>query len=373
MAQVRCKETTMDSFYGKFLYEQVIPKDHFLVKLKEVIDWSSYTKKFITYYKGKGEIGQAPYNPTTILKMLLVSYLYNISERQTEVVVNENLPTKFFVGLGVNEKSPDHSTLTLFKNRLIENRGIKVYEELFNEIIIIAMEKGVKFGRIQVIDSVHTIANVNLIKDDKRKRDGKAARDADARWGTKGNKIVIGKDGKKHKEQEYYYGYKDQVSLNAETELITSVTPGWAGDWDGHGLKDLVEKDLSKGIALKTVAADKGYDDGENHYYLQEKGINSAIRLKKNRTQKKDDNKKGWLKLVEYPAYQEGLKQRYKIERKFGEAKKWHGFARCRYTGFIRHAIQSYLTFMALNLKRLVKLLSGIGFKGEAIVYATSG
>jgi IS5 family transposase len=372
MAKVRCKETTMDSFYGKFLYEQVLPKDHFLVKLKEVIDWSRYTKKFITYYKGKGETGQAPYNPTMILKMLLVSYLYNISERQTEVVVNENLPTKFFVGLGVNKKSPDHATLTLFKNRLIENRGIKVYEELFNEIIIIALEKGIKFGKIQVIDSVHTIANVNLIKDEQRKRDGKAARDAEAQWGTKGNKVLISKDGKKHNEQDYYYGYKDQVSLNAETELITSLIPGRACDWDGHGLKNLVEKDRSKGIVPGTIAADKGYDDGENHYYLQEQGINSAIRLKKNRTGKKDDKKEGWVKLAESPAYQEGLKERYKIERKFGEAKKWHGFARCRYTGFIRHAIQSYFTFMALNLKRLVKLLTGVGFKDEALIYVTS-
>ncbi|MBM3120543.1 MAG: transposase, partial [Chloroflexi bacterium] len=61
--------------------------------------------------------------------------------------------------------------------------------------------------------------------------------------------------------------------------------------------------------------------------------------------------------------YKESLKERYKIERKFGEAKKWHGFMRCRYVGLVRHAIQSYLTFMALNLKRLVKLLTGVGFR----------
>ena len=58
---------------------------------------------------------------------------------------------------------------------------------------------------------------------------------------------------------------------------------------------------------------------------------------------------------------------------KFGEAKKWHGFGRCRYSGFIRHAIQSYLTFMALNLKRLVKLLTGVSFRGEARACLISG
>ena len=60
------------------------------------------------------------------------------------------------------------------------------------------------------------------------------------------------------------------------------------------------------------------------------------------------------------------MKERYKVERKFGEARKWHGFRRCRYTGYIRHAIQSYLTFMVLNLKRLMKLLTGVSFRGEA-------
>ncbi len=67
--------------------------------------------------------------------------------------------------------------------------------------------------------------------------------------------------------------------------------------------------------------------------------------------------------------YTDGLKEGYKVERKFSEARKWHGFTRCRYAGFIRHAIQSYLTFIALNLKRLVKLLTGVSFRGEARAY----
>ena len=228
------------------------------------------------------------------------------------------------------------------------------------------MEKGVNFGRLQVVDSVHTIANVNLIKDERRKQGGKVSRDADVRWGAKGNKVVVGKDGKKHRETEYFYGYKDQVSLNAETGLVTSVIPGRANDYDGHKLKKLVEKDLKKGIDIGTVAGDKGYEDGDNHYYLKEKDINSAIRLNNYRTQKKDRNKEGWIKLKESGEYQEGLKERYKIERKFGEAKEWHGFARCRYVGFVRHAIRSYLTFPAFKLKRLVSLLTSVSFRGEA-------
>ncbi len=365
MAKARCKRTDEDSFFGNFIYERIIPKDHFLVKLKELVDWSRYTKKLIEYYQGNGGVGQAPYDPALILKMLLLSYLYNISERQTEVVVNENLPVKFFVGLAVDEKSPDHSTLTWFKSRLIESAGIRAYEELFDEILKIAQEKGVKFGQLQIVDSVHLVADVNITKDRQRQKGGKPPHDKDAHWGAKGDKVVETAHGME-KKIEYFYGYKDQVSLNAETGLVTTVIPGRADDYDGHKFQKLVEKDLKKGIEIKTVTADKGYDDGDNHYYLEQKEINSAIRLNRRRTRKKDAHKEGWLKLEASPAYQEGLKRRYQIERKFGEARKWHGFKRCRYTGNLRHAIQSYFTFMVLNLKRLVKLLTGINFRGEA-------
>jgi transposase len=158
MSKARCKRTDEDSFFGDFIYERIIPKGHFLVQLKGLVDWPRYTRKLIKYYKGNGEVGQAPYDPTLILKMLLLAYLYNISGRQTEVVVNENLPVKFFVGLAVDEKSPGHSTLTWFKSRLIEGAGISIYEALFDEIIKVAQEKGVKFGKLQIVDSVHLVA-----------------------------------------------------------------------------------------------------------------------------------------------------------------------------------------------------------------------
>jgi IS5 family transposase len=373
MARVRCKQTSVDSFFGNFLYDQKVSRNHFLRKLNELIDWSRFTKRLLHYYRGKGEVGQAPYNPAIILKMLLLSYLWSVSERMIEILANDSLSIGLFLGLGADEKAPDHSTLTWFKNRLVENAGLKAYEELFDDIIRIARVRGVKFGKLQIVDSVHLVANVNLDKDKQRQREGKPPRDKGATWGAKGDKIVVGKGGKRYKEKQYFYGYKDQVSLNADTELVTSVIPGYANDYDGHKLKKLVEKDEGKGIEVGTVAGDKGYDDGENHYYLEQKGINSAIRLNNYRTEKKDPNKEGWIKLKESKEYREGLKERYKVERKFGEARKWHGYERCRYLGFIRHAIQSYLTFMALNLKRLVKLLTGISLRGEARVYAMSG
>jgi IS5 family transposase len=225
-----------------------------------------------------------------------------------EELANDSLSIGLFLGLGADEKASDHSTLTWFKNWLIENAGLKAYDELFDEIIRIAQEKGVKFGKLQIVDSVHLVANVNVEKDKQRQREGKPPRDKAATWGAKGDKMVVGKDGRRHKETQYFYGYKDQVSLNADTKLVTSIIPGYANDYDGHKLKKLIEKDKGKGIEVGTVAGDKGYDDGDNHYYLKAKGINSAIRFNNYRTEKKDPNKEGWLIFRESQEYADGLR-----------------------------------------------------------------
>ena len=69
-----------------------------------------------------------------MLKMLLLSYLYNVSERQVEDLCNLYLPAKSFLGLGVDEKAPDHSTLTAFKERILENGRLAAFERLLQDI-----------------------------------------------------------------------------------------------------------------------------------------------------------------------------------------------------------------------------------------------
>lgn len=57
------------------------------------------------------------------------------------------------------------------------------------------------------------------------------------------------------------------------------------------------------------------------------------------------------------PKRKEAILKRKMIERKFGEAKKWHALHRARYRGRWRVAVQVFMTFIVLNIKRMVKLL----------------
>ena len=121
---------------------------------------------------------------------------------------------------------------------------------------------------------------------------------------------------------------------------------------------------------MVTVTADRAYDNGDNHYLLETEGIHSAIILNRYRTEKKDSNKQIWEELLASEPYQVGIRERYKIERKFGEAKQGHGLGRCRYLGIDGYRMQTYMTVIALNLKRMVKLLTNTSFRGRATACA---
>jgi transposase len=180
MEQKRFVKTGSDSFYGEYLYDQIVTQDHFLRKLRQEIEWNRFTRKLIKLYKGEGVMGRPPFEPALVLKMELIAYLYKLSERQVEVYINENLPAKFFVGLAVDQKAPDHTTLTVFRERLLERGKLKVFEEMLEEIVQMALKGGIHFGSIQIVDSVHSIADVNTDKDQKRQGKGKGPHDPDA-------------------------------------------------------------------------------------------------------------------------------------------------------------------------------------------------
>jgi len=54
MDKQRFVETGSNSFYGEYLYDQIVGPDHFLRKLKTILDWEYFTKRLIRLYKGEG-------------------------------------------------------------------------------------------------------------------------------------------------------------------------------------------------------------------------------------------------------------------------------------------------------------------------------
>jgi transposase len=286
-AQPKLQATGHGSFYGDYLYERIVPQGHFLRHLRDVVPWRRFTYRLLKYYRGKGKIGRPPIDPALVLKMLLLSYLYDLSERQVEEFCNLNLAAKYFLGLAVDARPPDHSTLSVFKRRILENGRLPAYEKMLQQIVQVARDAGISFGPVQLIDSTHSIADVNVSKEDKRKDDDQEPRDPDARWGCKGSYTVRGANGERQRRMKCFFGSKMHTSMNAEAQMITSLVVSRGNRYDGDFLQDLVEADLKQAIPIRVYAADRGYDDTENHFYLRQRGLGNAIHLNRSRTHKR--------------------------------------------------------------------------------------
>jgi hypothetical protein len=63
----RFRQTMKGSFFGDFVYNQVVPAHHFLMQLDRTMDWEPFTAALVESYKGKAERGEVPYNPVAIL------------------------------------------------------------------------------------------------------------------------------------------------------------------------------------------------------------------------------------------------------------------------------------------------------------------
>ena len=72
--------------------------------------------------------------------MLFVGYLYGIrSERRLEEEINYNFAYKWFCGLGLTEKAPDATTISVNRTRRFRDNNIA--EKIFQEILRQAVEK----------------------------------------------------------------------------------------------------------------------------------------------------------------------------------------------------------------------------------------
>ncbi len=177
------------------VYQRIVPCDYFLVKLNQLIDWDALVAPLLPAHCGLAEEGAPPYWPVLLLKMLVIAYLYNLSERQTEEVVTFQLPVKEFVGLAVDEPAPDHSTLCLFKRRLRQAGRWTYFQQINDQILRQALTAGITMGKIQVVDSVHAVANVDHDADRRRQAQGQVARDPDASLVRKGKRTLTEANG----------------------------------------------------------------------------------------------------------------------------------------------------------------------------------
>jgi transposase len=144
-----------NSFYGSYLYDRIIPADHLLRKINQVVDFSFIHDLVKDRYTP--DFGRPAEDPEFMLRLCLLQYLYGDSDRQVIENARVNLAYKYFLGLAVDEEPPDFTTVSYFRAiRLGEDKFRQVFENIVRQCI----DKGLVKGKRQIVDSTHIIADI---------------------------------------------------------------------------------------------------------------------------------------------------------------------------------------------------------------------
>ena len=242
-----------------------------LQKLNEIIDWELFRKPIeeaLTKDDKKSNAGRKPYDKLLMFKILILQRYYNLSDEQTEFQIKDRLSFLDFLGLQIGDNVPDEKTIWLFKEQLKEKNLAKTLFDIFTA-------KLVSNG---VVAKEGTLVDASFIKVPKQrnKRDensdikkgavplefGKSKnklsqKDCDERWVTK------------YKTKEF--GYKDHISVDQKTKVITNYTVTPSSTHDSQAIKDLINEDDN------ALYADSAYKSKEIEDYLKENNVKSKI------------------------------------------------------------------------------------------------
>lgn len=144
-----------------FCLEEFVPKDHLLHKIDQVIDFAFiYPLVEPLYCKGNG---RPSVDPVVLFKIIFIQYLFGIrSMRQTIKEIEVNMAYRWFLGYSPQDKIPHFTNFG--KNYVRRFQHTDLFEQIFDHILAIAMEKGFVDPKSLFIDSTHVKAHANKKK-----------------------------------------------------------------------------------------------------------------------------------------------------------------------------------------------------------------
>jgi hypothetical protein len=150
------------------LYDIIIPKDHFLRRLHDEVDFSFFFEELASKYSEK--MGRGAINPIRMMKYTILKVISNLSDVDLMDEVRMNMGYKYFLDMAPEEMPIDPSTLCKFRTQRLKD--VKLMTMLISKTLKMAVEKGilkqdVNTGKVKlnlVIDGTHTESEFNYYR-----------------------------------------------------------------------------------------------------------------------------------------------------------------------------------------------------------------
>ena len=241
--------------------------------------------------------GRPSVPPGVYFRMLLVGYFEGIdSQRGIAWRCSDSLSLREFLGIPLDEDSPDHSSLSYIRKRL----PLEVHQQVFVWVLAVAQEKKLLKGKTVAVDSTTLEANAamksivrrdtgedwneyltRLMQEEGLVAEGEKPTDEELRRfdKTRKNKKVSNDEWvsetdpesriAKMKDGTTHLAYKAEHVVDLETELILAAEIYPANQHDTATLEDSViqaevhQQEAGSEREIAEVVADKGYHANE--------------------------------------------------------------------------------------------------------------
>lgn len=291
---LRVKESENKLLYS-FRLDDYVPKDHILRIIDQYIEFDFIRDRVKHLYS---HTGQPAVDPVVLIKMLFIGYLFNIqSERQLEKDIQVNLAYRWFIKYDIDEKIPDHSTISQTRRRKFSESTI--FQDILDEIVIKCKEKGFIQGETILTDSTHIKANASM---DSLIKVVISLDEYIDKLETNSSTLIQKKDDTKDKgERKRYSNFSHRSKSDPDSRLMNRkgkpkglhylehrsidisgyitdvyITPGNKLDYEPY-IDRLQRQREAFNFRIHNAVADRGYGTGKIYKELTEMNINGFI------------------------------------------------------------------------------------------------
>jgi transposase len=362
--------------------DDLVPVDDDLRRIERLVDWDQVRRTAEPFYR-PGGAGRPGMDPAVLVKLALVLAWRGLpSMRQTLRVAATDVSIRRFLGFGLTERLPDHSTFSHAQTKRFADSS--VFEQLFTAVLRQCTEAGLVGGQRLLIDATHIEADAALkslraeltlveteTETEAETGDGETVVDdpaprpaltlAEPRTGptpkrSASNATAVSRtdpDGKlRHKPgQRTHLVHRGQVAVDPKRRVIVAVEAERATGSEADALELLVRRARFAGHSAGELVADAGYASQDAYDTLD--ALNSTALIPPQPGARHAAAEAARARMRTATGRDAAFDRQAHAEGAIAELKR-HGASRARCRGTRLLQLQLLAAATAINLKRLL-------------------
>jgi IS5 family transposase len=294
----------------------------FYDRMERLVPWGELTEpiRALPEYRPSPAGGRPAVDPEVMLKCIMVAQWNDLSDQRLEDQLYESISLRRFVGLSMDDPTPDSTSFCTFRQRLA---SAGLLEQINARLVECWDTAGVMVKKGTLVDAT-------FIESPKggRGADGTPTRDPEAAYAAKA--------GKPH------FGYKAHIAAD-RSGIITGLEVTHANVHDGKCIDALTTQEKV------AVYADSCYHQRERRELLRARGVIDGIMYQRRRGQAElTPEQRAWNAMV--------IPIRVTIEHVLGRLKQMIG-PKTRFRGRAANRTRLHLAVIAANMRQGVHLI----------------